>query len=311
MPFQERIAKVLRGRRTLSASLLCVGFLIVILVPVSFLGVSVVKQMIAMVQSGIQAVRDGELDRLAERAPTFAQKPIAFAVERLELSRDQLSERAGAIGARGVAMLAAILGGVGTALTNIVLMLIALMVFLVEGPSIATWLRETLPLNRGHTTEFVTEFHKVSQSVVVANIGTSLAQALAALVGFLITGTPNVLVATTLTFFLSFVPAVGAASTVLAAAAFMFATGHPVKGVVLLVWAVTVVGLIDNVLKPVFMKRGVEMNGALLFFAIISGIAAFGASGFVIGPLIAAFSLTLVRIYRRDFRPETFESLDE
>jgi len=73
------------------------------------------------------------------------------------------------------------------------------------------------------------------------------------------------------------------------------------------VWAVGVVGVIDNVLKPVFMRHGVQMNGALLFFAIIAGLGAFGPAGFVIGPLIAAFTLTLVRIYRRDFRPATAE----
>ena len=50
------------------------------------------------------------------------------------------------------------------------------------------------------------------------------------------------------------------------------------------------------------VKRGVEMHGAVVFFAIISGIAAFGATGLLVGPFVVGYALTLLRIYRRDFR---------
>jgi predicted PurR-regulated permease PerM len=59
---------------------------------------------------------------------------------------------------------------------------------------------------------------------------------------------------------------------------------------------------VDNIVKPKLVQRGIRLHGALVFFAIIAGIAAFGASGLLLGPLIVTFALTLLRIYRRDFK---------
>jgi predicted PurR-regulated permease PerM len=69
----------------------------------------------------------------------------------------------------------------------------------------------------------------------------------------------------------------------------------------LAVWGLVVVGLIDNVAKPFLIKGDVEMGGAVVFFALIGGIAAFGMIGLVVGPLAVAIFLALLRMYRRDY----------
>jgi predicted PurR-regulated permease PerM len=61
-----------------------------------------------------------------------------------------------------------------------------------------------------------------------------------------------------------------------------------------------VVGLIDNVVKPLFIKGGVELHGAVVFFSLIGGLAAFGTIGIIAGPLIVAFFLAVVRMGQRD-----------
>jgi predicted PurR-regulated permease PerM len=79
--------------------------------------------------------------------------------------------------------------------------------------------------------------------------------------------------------------------------------GHPYMAAFLAVWGVVVVGLIDNVAKPFLMKGDVEMHGAVVFFALIGGIAAFGMIGLLIGPLAVAMLLAILRMYKRDFLP--------
>ena len=69
----------------------------------------------------------------------------------------------------------------------------------------------------------------------------------------------------------------------------------------LAVWGVAVVGLVDNVAKPFLMKGDVEMHGAVVFFALIGGIAAFGMVGLLVGPLAVAMLLAILRMYRRDY----------
>jgi predicted PurR-regulated permease PerM len=70
----------------------------------------------------------------------------------------------------------------------------------------------------------------------------------------------------------------------------------------LALWGVVVVGLVDNVIKPLLIKAGMEMRSAVVFFSLIGGLAAFGAIGLIVGPLVVALFLALLRIYRRDFK---------
>jgi predicted PurR-regulated permease PerM len=79
------------------------------------------------------------------------------------------------------------------------------------------------------------------------------------------------------------------------------ATGHPYMGLFLAVWGTVAVGLIDNIVKPFLIKGDLEMGGAVVFFALIGGIGAFGMVGLLVGPLAVAAFLTLLRMYRRDF----------
>jgi predicted PurR-regulated permease PerM len=61
-----------------------------------------------------------------------------------------------------------------------------------------------------------------------------------------------------------------------------------------------VVGLSDNLVKPLLMKDRMEVHGALIFFAMIGGMAMFGAVGLVAGPLILAFFMSVIRLFERD-----------
>jgi predicted PurR-regulated permease PerM len=74
--------------------------------------------------------------------------------------------------------------------------------------------------------------------------------------------------------------------------------------IVLAAWGLIVVGLVDNLVKPLLIRRGLEIHGGVVFFSLIGGLAAFGAVGLLIGPLTVAFFLALLRMYHRDYTPE-------
>jgi predicted PurR-regulated permease PerM len=126
-------------------------------------------------------------------------------------------------------------------------------------------------------------------------------QSLAALIGYLIARVPHPLFFATVTFFVSFVPAVGAGGTVLVASVLLLAMGHTWMALFLAIWGVVVVGMVDNIIKPLLVKRGLHMHGAIVFFALLGGLTVFGTVGLIAGPLIVSFFLALVRIYQRDF----------
>jgi predicted PurR-regulated permease PerM len=87
------------------------------------------------------------------------------------------------------------------------------------------------------------------------------------------------------------------------AALLLLVTGHPYMAAFLAVWGLVVVGLVDNLVKPLLIKRGLDIHGAIVFFSLIGGLATFGAIGLLLGPLFVALFLALLRMYHRDYTP--------
>ena len=75
----------------------------------------------------------------------------------------------------------------------------------------------------------------------------------------------------------------------------MLLLGHPWAALFLALWALVVVGLIDNLLRPMLIRGGGQLHGALVFFSLIGAMAAFGAVGLFLGPLALVFFLATVR----------------
>ncbi|RYZ45567.1 MAG: AI-2E family transporter, partial [Myxococcaceae bacterium] len=233
------------------------------------------------------------------------QGPVSKLIERLPLEQAELDQKLqeqmtnqGGTAAKAVTGAVAATGSIILQLT---MMLIALFFFLTDGARLVQWFESVSPLRRGQTRELLREFKSTSVSVLVSTIATAGVQAAVALIGFLIVGVPAPLFFAGLTFFLALIPAVGAAVVVLFAAGLMFLSGHPWAALFLTIWGVVVVGLVDNVVKPLLARKGMNQHGAIVFFALLGGLAAFGAVGLLLGPLIVAFFLSVVRIYERDY----------
>jgi predicted PurR-regulated permease PerM len=182
------------------------------------------------------------------------------------------------------------------------MMFIAIYFLLVQGDDLVSWLDRVSPFGLGRMQELLHEFRAVSLAVVVSSLITSAVQALAALLGFLVTGVPHPLFFAAVAFVFAFIPAVGAAAVCLSAAGILFLGGHPSGALMLAIWALFVVGLADNIVLPFLVKSGLHMNGGVILFALLGGIGAFGVLGIFLGPLSVTLFLALLRIYRRDFR---------
>ena len=68
--------------------------------------------------------------------------------------------------------------------------------------------------------------------------------------------------------------------------------------------AAVVISFVDNLIRPAFIGKDIQMHPLLVFFSILGGLALFGASGFVIGPVIAALYLSVMAIYESYYKKE-------
>ncbi len=294
-----------RGRAGLSASLICVGFVLALLAPLASLTAFIVSELIEGVNFISTVVQQRGLEGLLTYVPGPLREPAGRMLDRFQAEsaglwqtlQEQLSTR----GSTAAQTVGGVVMTTGSVVFQTVMMLIALYFLLVQGKELVAWLESVSPLKRGQTIELLTEFRRVTKAVLVSSIATAGVQAVAALVGYLIARVPVPIFFAAITFFFALIPAVGAAVVCLAAALLLLATGHPWAALFLAIWGLVVVGLSDNVIKPLLAKRGMHMHGAIVFFALLGGLSVFGAIGLLLGPLIVAFFLAVLRIYERDY----------
>ncbi len=305
-PLQERLSVTLRGRRNAAALILVSAVLLLVVGPLVGMSAVAFNEGIDGLRFVRDTVRSDGMSGLVSMLPWPLHEAASKALEYLG-GLDGLVERhiTGQEG-RAATFAGTALVATGSLVFDVVMMLIALFFLLVGGNALMEWIDSVSPLRRGQTRELFHEFKKVSYAVIVSTLITAGVQAAAALAGYLIARVPHPIFFAVLTFFVAMVPAIGAASVCLLAALILFLTGHPYMAAFLAVWGVVVVGLADNVVKPYLIKGEVEMSGAVVFFALIGGIGAFGMVGLLIGPLAVALFLALLRIYQRDYlqRPE-------
>ena len=97
--------------------------------------------------------------------------------------------------------------------------------------------------------------------------------------------------------FLALLPFVGTWVVWVPAAIWLIATGQVVKGAVLAVLGATIVGSIDNFLRPAILSGRTQMNGLLMFISLLGGVSVFGLLGLVLGPLVTAIVTGLFEAY--------------
>jgi predicted PurR-regulated permease PerM len=95
----------------------------------------------------------------------------------------------------------------------------------------------------------------------------------------------------------SLLPAIGPAIVWVPAVVILMISGEVLKGFILLAGGTLIIGLIDNVLRPILVGRDTKMPDFLILLSTIGGLAVFGISGFVIGPIIAALFLAFWEIF--------------
>lgn len=304
-PLHGRLARRLRGRRSAAAAALVVGVTLLLVLPVAGLSAFVVREAMGGYRYVTQTVRSEGMNGLIARLPDALERPVRRAIEKAGADEGdlagELSERATADGGQAAKVVTGALATTGTLLLHAALMLVALFLFLVDGRRLVGWLETVAPLKPGQTTELLSEFRRASAAVLFSSAATAGVQAGAALVGYLIARVPYPFFFGALTFFIALIPAIGAASVCLVAALLLLATGHPYAALFLALWGVLVVGLVDNIVKPILVRRGMALHAGVIFFALLGGLATFGPMGLLLGPMVVAFFLALIRIHERDY----------
>jgi predicted PurR-regulated permease PerM len=133
-----------------------------------------------------------------------------------------------------------------------------------------------------------------TRGVIYGVLGTALAQAGLAALGFFAAGVPGALFLGLLTFFLCLIP-FGPVLALLPPGIWLILKGDYLWGIGLLLYGFAVIGLIDNILKPYFISREGKLPFLLVFLGVLGGVLAFGFIGIFIGPVLLAIGFSLAK----------------
>jgi len=157
-----------------------------------------------------------------------------------------------------------------------------------DGAALSGALREAMPLAPAFKQELFAKFSKVIRAVVKGNLLVAVIQGTLGGVAFWFLDVSGALLWAVLMVFLSLLPAVGAGLVWAPVALYFFASGALWQAVALTAWGVLVIGLVDNVLRPILVGKDTRMPDYVVMITTLGGMAVFGINGFVIGPVIGA-----------------------
>ena len=290
-PLYRRLFRGTRGRRNAAALITLLSIVLMVILPLSMVGVSLIDQ----------AARAYELFSPArlDLASSFQQvvqalpQSLINLLERFDLTNlATLQQKLSAVATQVSQMIAtqAISLGRNTFdfLVGLTVMLYLLFFLLRDGQELAGRIRHALPLSRKYKQRLFTNFTTVIRATVKGNVLVAAAQGTLGGLILWFLGVQAPLLWGVLMAFLSLLPAVGAALVWAPVAVYFLITGAIWKGVVLIAFGVLVIGLVDNVLRPILVGKDTKMPDYVVLLSTLGGMALFGLNGFVIGPVIAA-----------------------
>jgi predicted PurR-regulated permease PerM len=290
-PLNRRMSNSLPQRRNLAAVVTVMIIVLVVILPLVLLAASMAQE-----ASGVyDRLQTGDLDlgtvfrRLFDALPTWA----ADLLRRFGLtSFVEAQERMSAALIKGSHFLAAqaldIGQGAVSFVVNLCVMLYLLFFLLRDEETLARQMRDAIPLRLEEKDALFRKFAIVIRATVKGDLLVALLQgALGGLIFWILGVSAPLLWAASMAF-LSLVPAIGAAMVWGPVAIYFLTTGASWQGIVLIIYGAFVIGLADNVLRPILVGKDTKMPDYVVLISTLGGIEMFGLNGFVVGPVIAA-----------------------
>jgi predicted PurR-regulated permease PerM len=304
-PVHTRLARRIR-RPGLRALLSCLLVVLIIVIPLTVLTTLIAQelaQVIPNLPSQISHLLNSPTsplgrvsDWLQTRFGIDTVNSKAFVVDHLKQSSDLL------LGS-SVNFLRNIAGGIVRAF----FVLFTMYYLFKDGDKIVDKLPAALPLGRQQSEAIILRTKEVVSASVYGVVAIAAIQGFLGGMAFWILGIPSPLLWGVLMGFVCMIPLAGSFLVWLPLAIYLMITGHWTKAIILIVWGALVISTVDNLLRPKLVGGQTKLHELLVFFAVLGGISVFGLLGIVLGPVVLAITLGLLRTFQIQEPPHASE----
>jgi predicted PurR-regulated permease PerM len=297
-PLQRSLSARLGGRAGAAAGLITALTPVVLLLPLTSLGVMFVRQVDALVERlrNLPPLLQGSLLSQLETLPVvgpgarWLRENLAISSEELMASATDAAQ--GALKGLASAGGGVVLGAVGTVFGFFV-MLFILFFLLRDGRQMRAAAIRLVPIEPVRRDAILSLVANTTRAVVYGTGLTALAQGALVGVGFAIAQLPSPIVFGVLAAVCALLPAGGAAIVWVPGALWLFATGEWGWGVFMLVWG-AIVSVSDNLIRPLAIRTHAEVSTLAVFVGVVGGVAAFGTIGVILGPVLLTLVVSLL-----------------
>ena len=305
-PLQRRYVARMSGRQSLAAFATILTIIGLVVAPLFLVGLAMTREVLDLHDQIVSGAIDLQAPlRFLRRIPLIASDyvgrfgvDLGGLVQRLSTSAVAISQF---IASRAL--------GIGQDMLRIsamfFLMLYILFFFLRDGSQLVALLIRALPLGDARERALLGKFSAVSLATIKGTLVVGVVQGAIGALLFLALGVPAPIFWGTLMAVFSLLPAVGPGLVWIPAAVIFLGMGQIVKGIIVIATGVLIIGLVDNVLRPLLVGRDTQMPDYLVLLATLGGLTVFGISGFVIGPVIAALFLVVWEMFAQEYAERT------
>ena len=292
-PLHDRLLALWPRWPSLAAGLSVVVVTMAIALPTTFLAREMGSEAVDSVATARKLLDTDHWKQAIERFPQLA--PLSKWIQR-EVDLDaQVEEVTGGV-ARSVR------GALAKAVDIAVMALVTLFLlfyFLRDKYRILSKLEQFVPLSPAENQQVRDNIRDTLGAVVFGTLAVAAVQGTLGGLMFWWLDLPSPILWGAVMAILAILPLFGAALIWLPAAAYLALSGDWDKALLLTAWGTVVIGLIDNLLYPLLVKNRLRIHTVPVFISVLGGVFVFGASGFVLGPLVLAVALALIDIWRR------------
>lgn len=300
-PLQQQLLQRFPGRPNTSALLTLFICVLIVVLPVILVISSAVNEGLGLYQK----IEKGEInpaqyiEKIDNTFPAAEEFLDNLGIEVTKL-RDTVADAA-VTGGKFLARHTLSIGqNAFTFLLHLCLMLYLTFFMLRDGNKLIELLVRALPLGDTRERMLFAKFAEVTRATIKGNVVIAVVQG--SLGGFIfwVLGIPGVLLWGVAMAIVSLIPAIGPALIWFPVAVYLIALGELVEATVLIAFGAIVIGLVDNILRPILVGRDTKMPDYIVLLSTLGGLIIFGINGFVVGPLVAALFMAFWGIFIRE-----------
>jgi predicted PurR-regulated permease PerM len=301
LPIQHFLERRFRGYPSVAAILTVVLLFFTVLVPLLLIASAVVSEAAAL----YQRIQSGEVDPGAALRWFQDLTPwLTEHAERFGIDPSQWPERVSQLAVKGSQFVGSLAISAGQNVANFMvkffLMLYLLFFVLRDGNAMLEQLIRVLPFGDARERALFAKFAEVSRATIKGTVMIGIVQGVMGGILFASLGIKGAIFWGVVMVFLSVLPLIGASLVWIPAAIFLLVSGAYMKAAIMVFVGTVVIGLTDNLLRPMLVGRDTKMPDYIILLSTLGGLSVFGISGFVIGPIIAALFLSVWAMFAEE-----------